>query len=274
MKISFIILALIVFIRLSCKESMVTKNLDKTAVDNPDIIKTDSSSLKINSNNYYTEILKIDTETCMDKSRPNFGYLKIGDNISTVKIVAYFDTTADFTGKLQNVNILDSISGKLIQRIDYSDIKLRKKSIDDKIYFTELHFNYYNLDDYIDIYLLQDCGAHGPCSGYYFLYDKSTGKYIYAKEYENLFDICVNKKRKLIYNFSNSGNGYWTFETYKRKGNKLYLIEEESLKPVESDDNSELYKYARRKRNSNGKLLMIETFDTSQVIEPKYFKDN
>lgn len=46
------------------------------------------------------------------------------------------------------------------------------------ISFTELHFNYYNLDEYIDIYLLQDCGAHVPCAGYYFLYGKSNGKYI------------------------------------------------------------------------------------------------
>lgn len=216
-----------------------------------------------------------DTNICIDNSRrisPLYAHIKIGTNMPPTIIQVYFDTV-NFINETMYIDVIDSVTGKLIQRIDPLAVKSNNSKNENTVYFTELHFGYYNLDDYLDLYFLQDCGAHGPCVGYYFLYDLKKRIYIYAKQYENLVDISVDKKNKLIYSINNSGDGYWTYRTFKLRWKQLYLIDEESLKPIYSEENSELYYYSRIKRDKWRQLVLVEDFYTRQFIGAKYFKN-
>ncbi|MCX6159203.1 MAG: hypothetical protein NTY74_14580 [Ignavibacteriae bacterium] len=197
-----IIVCLIVFILINGFSCKGNKDAESSYFNT----KKENESLIVDSTDKKAEeYLIIDTNVCIDNSRhisPVIGHLKTGMNIPNLKIEVFFDTTKLLEG-LQYINIIDSLTCKMIQRISTSDIKLNKNQSEELISFTELHFDYYNLDDYLDIYFMQDCGAHGPCTGYYFLYDMKKGKYVYAKEYDKLFDISVDRKKKLIYSANN-----------------------------------------------------------------------
>ncbi|MCX6159017.1 MAG: hypothetical protein NTY74_13640 [Ignavibacteriae bacterium] len=274
MKLLIFYIIIIVLFTISCKENKPALISDTVVFKDSLIIKSDTLRKSNDTNIKVKDYEIINTETCMDGNSPTIGYLKIGKNIPTAKIIPHYKTPYDFMESLLSVSIFDSSSGRQIQKISPHDVYPRKGTAYDTVTFTEIHFDYYNFDDYMDIFILQTCGAHGPCYGFYFLYDKNKGKYVYAKEYSSLFEISVDKKKKLIYDCSSSGNGYWTYRTYELKGNKPYLIEDESLIRIDTDHNSELFRYVRRLRNSQGKFVKVEVFDTSQFIGPKYFKED
>jgi len=274
MKLLILYIFIIELFAISCKENKPKVVSDTIFSKDSLIIKSDTL-ININDTNIRVKDYEIiNTETCMDGTSSKIGYLKIGGNIPTVKIIPHYKTPYDFMESLLSLSIFDSSSRRQIQKISTHDVYPQKGTAYDTVTFTEIHFDYYNFDDYMDIFILQTCGAHGPCYGFYFLYDKNKSKYVYAKEYSLLYEISVNKKKKLIYDCSSSGNGHWSYETYELKGNKPFLIEDESLMRVDTDHNSELYRYVRRMRNSRDKFVTVDVFDTSRFIGPKYHKSD
>lgn len=242
--------------------SFVATACKKTEISNDNAAKPDSTT---------SEIVNINDSK--DTNRiTQIRYVRIGNDIPTLKIIQENNMVDISWYFLKTLTIYDSASGKLIQKIDKSYIKKYNK---DKDAFSSLYcvvFDHFNFDDYLDIFLSEpSMHAHG---GLYLLYNKAKMRFEYAKGYEGLTDVSVNKEKKLLYSFFDGGGGYWGAGTYKLIGNKPFLIEEEDQEFLGNDGDIEKYHYTRKVKNKKGILVTVKSIDTNVFTAPKYFHED
>jgi len=182
--------------------------------------------------------------------RPKHGAAKLRFEIYRY----YYKYSAEY--KISKIEIYKSSKRKLIQTIDENDFE----------YAVQFEFGDYNFDGYKDIYLKNSCMMLNNCYGHVFLYNRSTGKYKLAKEFDDLITIRISKTKKRIYSLNRSMAGAsWQFDVYKYINNKLTLIISYSQSPGADGK----YYYGKDIRMSNGKMkTVINKISTEPRFEP------
>ena len=176
----------------------------------------------------------------------------------------------DGQGSFRCLKIYDSLSGELLQQINWKDIKRRSIYGDEDFPAAGISSDYYDLDEYRDLFVYGQA-AHPPVYGLYFLYDRKKGKFVYRPDYDRMSSVSINREKGLIYSYEHSPSGGWTMEVYREKGGRIYLAEEESLRELENGK----YRVTLRVRNRNGKMVTVIRRDTTGFTGPgrKYFEE-
>jgi len=133
---------------------------------------------------------------------------------------------------------------------------------EDVITGNNVEFDDYNFDGYKDFYV-----SYGMLSGnefgYVYLYNKNKNRFILADEYSNLTSIHLRKTTKEIVSLNRSAAGAcWVEIIYRYRNDKLNMMQYRSQDVAENKEDSCLYHYVLKRRNTNGKMKTIININT------------
>jgi hypothetical protein len=241
--INFFIFLFFVF-SFACNKDNEKQNVKNTVQD------TLSNKTKTENN---SNIKKTDDKYYLDSTF----YVLVNKGVSPFKFeiwrvkgsfgVKHFDD-------IYKINIYDSSSGKLLQTIDSS-------AMADVL--TQLEFDDYNFDGYLDIYIKDRCAILDNCRGIVFIYGTNTHLFNIAHEFDEMTTVRADQKKKMIYSLNRSAAGAsFVYEKFKYTDGKLILIESETQEVPETSQGK--YHYVLKRRDNSGSM---------QTISDKYLKE-
>jgi hypothetical protein len=135
---------------------------------------------------------------------------------------------SEFTTYIGSINIIDSKSRKIIQKLSiphdkeqiHSGLPFRKDLMNKDI------FQDVNFDGYQDIILFSGSYAGPNTHAAFWVYDPATKRFNYNEQLSELTSVRIDSIKHLIFSSNSCCAGHSrTDQTYRWQGNKLELIE-------------------------------------------------
>ena len=184
-------------------------------------------------------------------------YRKVNGNVNTIAFKIKLKDKSEKKFEyfpIKSIEISDSDTYRVLQEINEEKEDLGISNIE---------FNDYNFDGYLDMYVYDACAILANCYGHVFLFDKGLHKFVLAMEFNELTSVSADNSKKEIYSFNRCcGGALYTYGVYKYINDKLTLVKEIS----EDADGTKGYIYKVKEMDKNGKMKVVKKVKSKEPM--------